>query len=76
MQYLFRFRYLVVIDGNVNLYEYENYKFDQPFPSFQPKNIFIGKSKVFKLTDFSGVGNNSDFDVKTILLVCEDNEYI
>ena len=39
MQYNYRSRYLVVINKNtyVSVYKYENYKFDQPFLSFQVK---------------------------------------
>ena len=55
MQYNYRSRYLVVINENiyVSVYEDENYKFDQPFLSFQAKNISIGKSKVCQMTEFS-----------------------
>ena len=44
--------------------------------SFQAKNIFIGKSKVCSMTEFSGAKDSSDFDGNTILLECEDNEYV
>ena len=40
-QFNYRSRFLVVIDGDVYVYKYETYKFDQPFLSFQPKNIFF-----------------------------------
>ena len=37
--------------------------------SFKPKDIFIGKSKVCHMTEFSGAANNtSDFDGNTLLL--------
>ena len=52
MQYIYRSKYLVVIDGDVYVYKYEKCKFDQPFLSFQPKHIFIGKSKVCPMTEF------------------------
>ena len=53
MQNKYRNRYLVVIDGDVFVYKYEKYKFDKPFLSFKPKHIFIGRSKVCDLTEFS-----------------------
>ena len=51
MQYIYRSRYLVVINENtyVSVYRYEKYKFDQTFLSFQAKNIFIGKSSFLEL---------------------------
>ena len=56
MQYNYRYRYLVVIiNNNVNVYKYEKNKFDPPFLSFKPKHIFIGKSKVCEMTEFSGL---------------------
>ena len=76
-QYNYRYRYLVVINENtyVSVYKYEKFKFDQPFLSFQVKNIFIGKSKVRNMTDFSRTLNKSNFDGNTILLECEENKY-
>ena len=74
-QYNYRNRYLVVIDGDVYVYKNEKYKFDKPFLSFIPKHVFIGKSKVCEMTEFSGAADNSsDFDGETILLQCENNE--
>ena len=55
---------------------YEKCKFDQPFLSFQPKQIFIGESKVCEKTEVSGANDSSDFDGKTTLLECGDNEYV
>ena len=76
MQYKYRYRYLVVIDGDMYVYKYEKCKFNQPFISFQPKDIFMGKSKVCAMTEFSGAADNSsDFDGNTLLLQCENNEY-
>ena len=46
MQHYYRSKYLVAVDGDVDVYVYEKYKFDRPFLSFKPKHIFIGKSKV------------------------------
>ena len=46
VQYNYQNKYLVVIDGGVYVCKYENCKFDKPFLSFKPKNVFIGKSKV------------------------------
>ena len=72
MQYNCRYRFLVVIDGYVYVYKNEKCKFDQPFISFQPKHMFIGKSKVCAMTEFSvAAGNNSDFDGNTLLLECQ-----
>ena len=77
MRYNYESKYLVIIDGSVYVYEYEKCKFDQPFLSFQPKHIFIGKSKVCTMTEFSGAANNSSgSDANTLLLECEDNEYL
>ena len=76
MQYIYRSKFLVIIDGGVYVYKYEKSKIDQPFLSFQPKHIFIGKTKICELTDFSGAKDNSDFDGNTLLLECEDNEYV
>ena len=78
MHYNYENKYLVVIIDSI-VYGYKNkiFKFDPPFLSFEPKHIFIGKSKVCPMTEFSGAGNNSpDFDGNTLLLECEDNEYI
>ena len=76
MQYNYRNRYLVRIDGDVYFNKDENCKFDQPFFSFQPKHGFIGKSKVCVMTEFFGANDSSDFDGNTVLLDCEDNEYV
>ena len=78
MQYNYRSRYLVVINQNtyVSVYKYEKNEFDQPFLSFQVKNIFIGKSKICSMTEFSGALNKSNFDGNTILLEFEDSKYV
>ena len=78
MKYIYQPKYLVVLNENtyVFVYKYENYKFDQPFLPFQAKNIFIGKSKICWLTEFSGALNNSNFDGNTSLLECEDSKYV
>ena len=52
MQYNYRNRYLVVVDSDMNVDKYGRCKFDQPFLSFQAKNIFFGKSKVCPLQSF------------------------
>ena len=63
LQYNYRKKYLVVIDGNVYVYKYVRFIFDKPFLSFKPKHVFIGKSKVCEMTEFSGAANNSsDFE--------------
>ena len=76
IQYRYQSRFLNVINGDVYVHKYEKCKFDQPFLFFQPKHIFIGNSKVCKLTEFSGDNDSSDFDGNTILLECEDKEYV
>ena len=75
MQYNYRTRYLVVINENayVSVYKYEKDKFDPPFLSFQAKNIFIGKSKICRMTKFAGALNNPNVDAYTILLEFEDS---
>ena len=45
IQHDYTSRYLVVIDGDVYVYKYEKGEFDQP------KHIFIGKPKVFEMTE-------------------------
>ena len=55
----------------------EKCKSDPPIFSFEAKNIFFSKSRVCPVIQFSGaVDNSSDFDGKTILLECENNEYV
>ena len=75
MQHNFRNKNSVLMDGDVYVYKYENCKVDQPFLSFKSKNIFIGKSKVCEMTQFSGAGDNSsDFDGNTLLQEVEDRK--
>ena len=76
IQYNYQSKYLVIIDGDVYVYKYEKCKFDQPFLSFRPKHIFIGKSKTCPMAGFSGVNDSSDYDGNTLLLEFEDNEYV
>ena len=76
MHYNYQSKYLVIIDGDVYVYKYEKCKFDQPFLSFQPKHIFIGKSKICPMTEVSGANNSHDYDGNTLLLEFEDNEYV
>ena len=76
IQYNYESKYLVIIDGDVYVCKYEKCKFDQPFLSFKPKRIFIGKSKVCELTQFSGANDSSDFDGNSLLLEVEDTEYV
>lgn len=47
----------------------------EPSLKFHPKKIFIGKSPLNKMTEFSG-GHGPEFDGNTILLDMGDNEYI
>ena len=75
MQYNYRSYYLLAInDGDVYVYNNEKYKFEQPFLSFNPKHIFIGKSKLCPMTEFSDAVDG--FDGNTILLDFENNKYI
>ena len=77
MQYNYRIKFLVVIDGNVYVYKYDKYKCDPPYLSFKPKHIFIGKSKVCDMTEFSRtVDNDSDFQGNTLLLEVGDRKYV
>ena len=76
IQYNYRNNYLVVINDGVYAYKNEKCKFDQPFLSFQPKHIFIGKSKACPMTEFSGANDSSGFDGNTFLLEFENNEYV
>ena len=76
IQYNYQSKYLVIIDGDVYVYKYEKCKFDQPFLSFQPKHIFIGKSKICPMSEFSGANNSHGYDGNTLLLEFEDNEYV
>ena len=64
-------------DPDVYVYRLKKCKFESPFLSFKPKHVSIGKSKVCAMTHFSGaVNNTSDFDGNTLLLQCENNEYV
>ena len=78
IQHNYQSKYLVVINENthVSVYKYERCKFDQPFLSFQEKIIFIGKSKICAMTEFSGALDNTDLDGNPILLECEDSKYV
>ena len=66
MYYNCQSKYLVIIDGDVYVYKYEKCKFDQPFLSFQPNYIFIGKSKICPMTEISGANNSHDYDGNTL----------
>ena len=76
IQYIYRSRYLIVGDGDVYVYKYGNCMFDQPFLSFQPKQVFIGKSKDCELTEISEANDSSDIDGNITLLECQDIEYV
>ena len=76
MQYNYRNKYSVVINGDVYVYKFEKCKFGQPFLSFQPKHIFIGKSKICPMTEFSGSKDSSGFDGNTLFLEFVNNEYV
>ena len=78
LHYNYKNKYLVVIiDSVVYVYKNEICKFDPPLFSFQAKNVLIGKSKICRMTEFSGAANiSSRFDGNTILLECENNENV
>ena len=78
MRYNFENKYLVVIvDSIVYVYKNKICKFNPPLFTFQAKNVFIGKSKVCPMNEFSGSSNNSsEFDGNTLLVECENNEYV
>ena len=77
MHYNYENNYLVVIiDTTVYVYKNKICKFDPPLFSLQAKNVFIGKSKICPMTEFSGARDKNDFDGNTLLLECEDNEYV
>ena len=77
MQHNYQSKYLIIIDSVVNVYNYEKCKFDQPFLSYQPKHIFIGKSKNCPMSEFSQNQAIVNFDDgNTLLLECENNEYM
>ena len=78
MPYNYENKFLVVIlDSIVYVYKNKICKFDPPLFSFQAKNVFIGKSKVRSMTEFSAAADNSSrFDGNTLLLECENNEYV
>ena len=78
MHYNYENKYLVVlVDSIVYVYKNKICKFNPPLFKFQAKNIFIGKSKVCPMTESSGAANNSsEFDGNTLLVECENNEYV
>ena len=45
-------------------------------PLFPSKKVSVGKSKVCPSTEFSRVGDKTDFDGNTLLLDCKDTEYV
>ena len=78
MHYNYENKYLVVIlDSIVYVYKNKICKIDPPLFTFQAENVFIGASKVCPMTEFSGASNNSSqFDGNTLLIECENNEYV
>ena len=76
VRYNFEKKYLVVIvDSIVYVYKNKTCKSDPPLFTFQAKNVFIGKSKVRPMTEFSGSANNSsEFDGNILLVEKENNE--
>ena len=64
ISYNYESKYLLVINTSVNVYIYKKGKLDEPFISFQPTQVFVGKSKVCNMTEFSGANDDSGFDAK------------
>ena len=48
MQYNYRSRYLVVINENnyVSVYNFQKYKFQQPFLNYQAQKIFLVNQRI------------------------------
>ena len=46
MQYNYRNNFLVIMDGDVYVYNYDNCKFDPPFLSFQAKMFLLVNRKI------------------------------
>ena len=77
MYYNYEKIYLVVIiDSIVYVYKNKICKFNPPLFTFQAKNVFIGKSKVCPMTEFSSARDKNEFDGNSLLLECEDKEYV
>ena len=77
MHYNYRNNYLVVIiDSIVYVYKFKTCKIEPPLFTFEAKNVFIGKSKVCAMTEFSGANDDSGVDGNTLLIECENNEYV
>ena len=77
MHYNHENKYLgVIIDSIVYVYKNKICKFDPPLFSFQAKNVFIGNSKVCPMTELSGARDENYFDGNTLLIECEDKEYV
>ena len=77
MQYNYRCSYFVVIiDGNVYVYESEKYKFDPPFLSLQAKKFLLVNQKFVLWQNFPVLVIKLILIVVLFLLECEDNEYL
>ena len=67
---------VLIIDSIVYVYKNKICKFNPPLFSFQAKNVFIGNSKVWPMTKLSSARDENYFDGNTLLLECEDKEYV
>ena len=76
IQHNYQSNYFVIIDSVVNVYKYEKCKFEQPLLSYQPRHVFIGKSKNFPMNEFSQSQDRVNFHGNTLLLECDKNEYV
>ena len=52
----------------VIIYIQDKCRFKEPFLSFQPKNIFLGISRVSQVTVESGVLKSGDYDGNSVFL--------
>ena len=60
---------------DVDVYKYEEHKFDKPILTFKPNVVFIGKSKVCDLTENCGT-DDSSFEDNTVLLEFENRKQL
>lgn len=75
--------YIYKIDDNIiNEYDYystdynkNKWMYTKLIKYFKPKKIFVGKSPLIEMTNFSG-GFGKEFDGNTILLLLDKNKYV
>ena len=69
-------KHLVVVNGDVYVYRYENVNLLNQFYLFKQKMLLLVKKKVCTITEFSGAEDEEEFNGNTLLLKCEDKEYV